>query len=403
MRRRVPVVVLVALTVSALALATSTGSSVAAAKSTPGVTDKDVTVGLVNPSSGSFGAQFGPYVDGVKARIYIANKAGGVNGRKIRLVVKDDAGDPTRAKAAFEQLADSDVFGIIAGTFWIDTAAPDLAAKGIPITGWGFTPSYKKYPNMFPEGPAVAVTDETVSADTIAQFARARGATKLASLAMADPFGPPAIRVNAKAFEKLGGEEVLSVLDLPLENPDFTAIVQRIKDSGADFINAGFNQQVLVQFAKAMAQAGIRPKVAMLGQGYQQDILEALGSAAEGLTFSMEFAPFELKLPAHKQYLKGLAKVAPGEPRGIQSMVGWLGAEAFLKGLEVAGEKPTRESFITNLRQVHDYDAGGLVGQFDYSTIQSSTQQCYFFVTVANGKFVPDGKKAKCGKILTDL
>jgi branched-chain amino acid transport system substrate-binding protein len=256
---------------------------------------------------------------------------------------------------------------------------------------------------MFGEGPAVAVTDESIGADTIAQFARSKGATKMANFALSDPFGPPAARVQAKAFEKLGGKEVLSVLDLPLENPDFTAIIQKIKDSNADYIQAGFNQQIIVQFGKALAQAGIKPKVAILGQGYQEDILKALGSAAEGMTFTLEFAPFELNLPAHKQYLEGLAKVAPGEPRGIQSMVGWLGAEAFIKGLEVAGKNPTRESFITNLRQVHDYDAGGLIAPFDYSTIQQSTERCYYFVTVKDGKFVPDGKNAKCGKIVTDL
>jgi branched-chain amino acid transport system substrate-binding protein len=403
MTRRLLVRVSIALVVVALALVTSTTMSSGATNATPGVTAKEITVGLVNPSSGSFGAQFGPYVDGVKARVYIANQAGGVHGRKIKLVIKDDAGDPSRSKTAFEQLSSSNVFGIIAGTFWIDAAAPDLAQKGIPITGWGFTPSYKKYPNMFGEGPATATTDESIGADTIAKFARSKGATKLATFALSDPFGPPAVRVNAKAFERLGGKEVLSVLDLPLENPDFTAIIQRIKDTGADYINAGFNQQIVVQFGKAMAQAGIHPKVALLGQGYQEDILKALGPAAEGLSFSLEFAPFELKLPAHAQYLKGLAKVAPGEPRGIQSMVGWLGAEAFIKGLEVAGDNPTRESFITNLRQVHNYDAGGLEAPFDYATVQTSTEQCYFFVTVHNGKFVPDGKKAKCGKIYTDL
>jgi branched-chain amino acid transport system substrate-binding protein len=394
---------LVAVLVSVLVVGTTTGSAGGAASSTPGVTDKQVIVGLVNPSSGSFGAQFGPYVDGVKARVYMANKAGGVHGRKIKLVVKDDAGDPSRAKAAFDELSEGNVFGIIAGTFWIDASAPDLADKGIPITGWGFTPSYKRYPNMFGESASVATTDESIGADTIAKFAQSRGATKMATFALSDPFGPPAQRVQAKVFEQLGGEQVLSVLDLPLENPDFTAIIQRIKDSDADYINAGFNQQIIVQFAKAMAQAGIKPKVTFLGQGYQEDILNALGSAAEGLSFSLAFAPFELNLPGHKRYLEGLAKVAPGEPRGIQSMTGWLGAEAFIKGLEVAGENPTRESFITNLRQVHDYDAGGLEAPFDYATVQTSTQQCFYFVTVRDGKFVPDGKKAKCGKIMSDL
>jgi branched-chain amino acid transport system substrate-binding protein len=148
MRRRLPLCVLLTVFVSAVTLVTTTGVSSGAAAETPGVTAKQVVVGLVNPSSGSFGAQFGPYVDGVKAAVYMANKAGGVNGRKIKLVIKDDAGDPTRSKAAFQDLADSDVFGIIAGTFWIDASAQDLADKGIPVTGWGFTPSYKKFPNM---------------------------------------------------------------------------------------------------------------------------------------------------------------------------------------------------------------------------------------------------------------
>jgi branched-chain amino acid transport system substrate-binding protein len=404
MRRRVWLGVCTTVVLSLATLVSSAASSSGAASAAPGVTAKEVVVGLVNPNSGAFGSQFAAYTDGVKARVYMANKAGGINGRKIRLEIEDDAGDPTRSKAAFDKFANgNNVFGIIAGTFWIDGVAADLSAKGIPITGWGFTPSYKKFPNMFGESASTATTDETIGADTVAKFARSKGATKMATLALADPFGPPGARVQAKVFEKLGGTQVFSVLDLPLINADFTAIIQKIKDSGADYISGALNQQTIVSFAKAMQQAGIKPKVSILGQGYQEDILKALGPAAEGQTYTLTFAPFELKLPASQQYLTGLAKVAPGEPRGIQSMTGWLGADVFLKGLEVAGKNPTRQSFITNLRQVHDYNAGGLEAPFDFSTVQTSTQQCWYFVTVHNGKFVPDGKTAKCGKILTGL
>ncbi len=119
------------------------------------------------------------------------------------------------------------------------------------------------------------------------QFARAKGATKLANLAFADPFGPPRIRVQAKVFEKLGGKEVLSVLDLPLENADFTAIIQKIKDTRCGLHPSRVQPADHRAVRKGLAQAGIHPKVAMLGQGYQEDILKALGSAAEGLSFSL--------------------------------------------------------------------------------------------------------------------
>ncbi|TMK57926.1 MAG: hypothetical protein E6G60_16330 [Actinobacteria bacterium] len=403
MRRRPFVLVCAVVTISALALAGGS-SAFAGAASAPGVSAKQVVVGLVNPSSGAFGSQFAAFVDGAKARVYIANKDGGINGRKIKLIVKDDAGDPTRSKNEYLGFAnDGKVFGIIAGSFWVDVAAQQLADKGIPVVGWGFTPSYKKYPNFFGHSAAAATTDETQGADTIAKWAKSKGATKMATLAFSDPYGPPAQRVQTKIFEKLGGKNVVTVLDLPLQNADYTAVIQRIKDSGADYINAGFNQSNVVAFGKALAQANIHPKVTLLGQGYQEDILKALGSAGEGISFALEFAPFELKLPPHARYLAGLKKVAPGETRGIQSMIGWMSLDAFLKGLEVAGKNPTWESFITNLRNVHDYDAGGLEPAFDYTQVPKVGQKCWYFVTIHKGKFVPDGKTPKCGKIITGL
>ena len=73
------------------------------------------------------------------------------------------------------------------------------------------------------------------------------------------------------------------------------------------------------------------------------------------------------------------------------------------EGLEVAGKNPTWESFITNLRNVHDFDAGGLEPAFDYTQVPKVGQKCWYFVTIHKGKFVPDGKTPKCGKIITGL
>ena len=82
--------------------------------------------------------------------------------------------------------------------------------------------------------------------------------------------------------------------------------------------------------------------------------------------------------------------------------IGWLIGEAFIEGLSVAGDCPTREAFITNLRQVTDYDANGMLDPpIDYSTaLGTPFLLCTHFVTVENGEFVSEPEVTRCGEVI---
>jgi hypothetical protein len=72
----------------------------------------------------------------------------------------------------------------------------------------------------------------------------------------------------------------------------------------------------------------------------------------------------------------------------------YIAADLMIKGRQGAGANPSRQSFITNLRKVTNYDAGGLLpsptsfANFGTPDMIPSTA-CEYFVQLKAGKFVP--------------
>jgi hypothetical protein len=86
----------------------------------------------------------------------------------------------------------------------------------------------------------------------------------------------------------------------------------------------------------------------------------------------------------------------------------YLAMDLMIKGLQVAGTNPTRESFISNLRQVTNYDAGGILpspttfANFGTKSMLPETYCTYVFQLKSPGGFVTyNGGKPMCGKLIS--
>ncbi|ABW13752.1 conserved hypothetical protein [Parafrankia sp. EAN1pec] len=115
--------------------------------------------------------------------------------------------------------------------------------------------------------------------------------------------------------------------------------------------------------------------------------------------------PFELNLPAHQTFISAMARYAhETQPMQQQSAVyGWISADLYLRGLQDAGECPTREGFMNALHAVHDYEAGGLLSsKVDFATNIGQLSTCYQFVQISqDGKeFIPLNPSQRCGSRL---
>ncbi|MEI8183769.1 MAG: ABC transporter substrate-binding protein, partial [Desulfomonile sp.] len=72
----------------------------------PGVTDTEVVIGCTTPLSGP-AALWGTTGMGMKAWADYVNDQGGIHGRKIKFVMKDDAYNPTRGLANLQEMKGS--------------------------------------------------------------------------------------------------------------------------------------------------------------------------------------------------------------------------------------------------------------------------------------------------------
>ena len=82
---------------------------------------------------------------------------------------------------------------------------------------------------------------------------------------------------------------------------------------------------------------------------------------------------------------------------------GYASADLLIKGLEVAGQNPTRASFIDNLRKVTSYNVEGLASNtVNFSNVQAiPNQTCSYYVQLKGKQFnVQNNNKPVCGTLL---
>ena len=149
-------------------------------------------------------------------------------------------------------------------------------------------------------------------------------------------------------------------------------------------------------------------KVTDMSTGYGQDFLESTATeqaAAGAYMVTNSQVPVELNTPATMAEQAAFAKYE--NFTGIPDFgwtEGYASADLLIKGLEVAGQNPTRSSFITNLRAVTSYNVEGLAtNTVDYTTVsrRSRRRRARYYVQLKGSTFiVQNNGKPLCGTLL---
>jgi ABC-type branched-subunit amino acid transport system substrate-binding protein len=382
-------------TVFAAGTASASGSSstptAGKCKNDPGVSDTEIKVGAIIPTSGASASSFAAAQDGIQARIAKANAEGELGDRKIVLDVADDAADPARNLTAAQELVEQNGdFGVISVTNASDSSGAYLNQEGIPVTGWHVGNSaWGKYKNMFgwrnSNVPDPSKSFTTRNADVIKKL----GGTKIALIGANTASSVTFIEQLEQAMKLSGVKVVYKTTDITPADRDFTATAQKIKDSGADSVYTGVDLLQNAALNQALTQAGVTPKAIVFPGGYDTRVLGVQG--IEDAVFSIEFAPFENNTPAFQEYSKWMQQELPDKPfAGQVPYIGWLSAESFIEGLKAAGtDCPTRKAFIKNLRKEKGYTADGAFHPVDFAKVFGKPILCVYYVQVQDGKFVP--------------
>jgi branched-chain amino acid transport system substrate-binding protein len=362
----------------------------------PGVTDDSILVGALIPTSGAQAQSFSRAADGINARFEKANAEGELGDRTLELVVADTAADPAQSLTAAQQLVERDgVFGLIEVDSAADGSAEYLFDEGIPVTGWHVgTPAFGRYPNLFSFN---STSPEGVLTTTAAEVIKEKRGTKIAIVAGGNPSSVRFAENAEKAFKAQDLDVVYKTVDVPYGSTEFTAEVQRVRESGADTVLTGMDFLSNAALNQQLQQAGVDIPLVLFPGGYDPLALSVAGF--DGAFFGIEFRPFELDEPVHREFIEWMGD----RPIGQVPAIGWLGADMFIEGLKEAGvECPTREAFIANLRLVDDYTGGGFLDPpVDFSEHFGHPGRCLYYLQVVGEEFVPqfDGEPF-CGEEL---
>jgi branched-chain amino acid transport system substrate-binding protein len=363
----------------------------------PGVTNEQIRIGTIAVETGPQAQSFKPALDGINARIKKANSTGELGPREITLVRTDDAGTVAKNKEVARQLVESDkVFGVIEDSPVSNGSAEYLNQQGIPVAGWHVgLAEWSRYPNMFTYRWGKAADLQKFGTNRNGKLFKELGATKIALVGL----NTQASTVFMNQVEQVinateGLEAVYKTTAVTPNERDFTGIIQRIKDSGADGILTGMDFLQNTALSDKLSAAEVTMKAVVFPGGYSPLVLNLPG--VEGAVFGLEFKPLELNTPSGKEFKKYL----PDQNAWSQvAYGGWLSAEMLVQGIKDAGVNcPTRKAFINNLRLEKAYTADGAFDPVNLAESFGKEFPCAYYVKVENKKFVPlfDGKEF-CG------
>ena len=156
--------------VIAIAAALSVPAGAANPAADPGVSKTEIVIGTTTPLTGPASPGYKDVAPGAQAYFDYVNSRGGINGRKIKFVVKDDQYNPALTKKVTSQLILSDkmfaLFGGL-GTPSHSAVVADLNRRGIPDvfvnTGASSFDNPRKYPTTFPYFPSYTVEAKVMS------------------------------------------------------------------------------------------------------------------------------------------------------------------------------------------------------------------------------------------------
>src|SRR6266478_5430589 len=217
-----------------------------------------IKIGMCAPITGP-AAEAGKYATGgAKLALEAVNKAGGVLGKQLELIVEDDQTTNPGIVLAFSKLAaQSDIvgfFGSIRST-QVHAMAPDVMKLGKPVMIGGTDPTLTHMGNQW---LFRFRANDSYSGRVIADYGvNTLGKKKWAVLHSTDAFGTAGGKALSEALEKLGAP---SVLDQGYANnsQDFTPVALAIKQSGADILGSYFTFEAdLGIFARQLRQLGV--------------------------------------------------------------------------------------------------------------------------------------------------
>src|SRR6478672_10551992 len=369
--------------------------SIAPLRAEDGVFKDKILFGQVAALNGPAQALGQGMHEGLLAAFEEANRAGGINGRKLELKSIDDSYEPEKTiVATTKAITEERVFALVGavGTPTSKAGQPIATAAKVPFIGPFTGAEFLRTPfNRYVVNIRSSYFQETEA--WIEHLTNDLGITRIAILYQDDAFGLAGLAGVKKAMAKrnisLVGEGTFKRNTTAIKS----ALLEIMKGQPQAVVTVG-PYKPIAEFIKLARQLKVDAAFVAISFVGSDSLAQELGNQGAGVIVS-QVVPFpgDKSLPVVTSYQAALAAINPNSKPGFVSIEGYLVGQLVVEALKRIQGDPTREAFLDAI-EAGTFKLGGVNLTFSATQNQGSNQ-VYFTVLQADGSFKPVTKLVK--------
>jgi branched-chain amino acid transport system substrate-binding protein len=361
------------------------------AQNTPGVTGNEILIGSCSALEGPSHFLGTETVTGAKAYFDSVNDAGGVDGRKLKLISYDDSYDPAKTEACFNRLLEQKVFalGFFVGTPTAVKYLPMAENNKIPLVGL-FTGAQTLYEPIrhWVINVRASYFDET--REQIDGLWGSLGYKKIGVIYPEDAFGA-AVLEGVKTALKAHGAEPIAVASYQRQTAQVGGAIDTVKAANPNAVVVVGPANTVAPILKQSHAKGWKPLFLTVSFVGTDDLITEAGPDAEGVVITQVVPPYYLTdYKTVALYRRALSKYYPSAQPNFVSLEGFVDAMVLVEGLKKAGKDLTREGLIRGIESIHEMDLGlGSQLKLDYSAKDHKGFDHVIPTVIRGGRAVP--------------
>jgi branched-chain amino acid transport system substrate-binding protein len=334
------------------------GLGQALAEETRGVTQTEIVLGMHTDLSGPAATYGVSSSNAVKMRFDEVNAAGGIHGRKIRLIIEDTQYQVPRAVQAGTKLIDRDrIFAMVAplGTSMNNALFKDQFKAGVPnlFPLSAARSMYSPFHRLKFYGAASYVDQVRAG---INYFVTQKGKKAICAMYQDTDFGKEVLDGVQMQVDELKLKLVEVTSHKPTDQ-DFTAQITKLKSAGCELVVLGtIVRDSIVPYATARKVGWTEVEFLGSAAAYDLFVAAAQGGVTEGLyAMGLTDMPYRDKLtPAGQSWFDRYKERFRADPN-IGAVYGQVAADLTVIGLDRGGPDMTLENFVNGLESIKNY------------------------------------------------
>jgi branched-chain amino acid transport system substrate-binding protein len=361
-----------------------------------GISSDTITFGQAAPLDGPAAALGTGMRAGITAAFEEANKNGGVNGRKLKLLSRDDGYEPDRSIVETKKLIEEDkVFALVGPVGTPTSAATQPIATGAKVpfigafTGAGFLRNAKLDNVINVRASYGAETEAWVK-----HLTEDLKINKIAIFYQDDAFGRAGLD-GVKAATSKRNIELVAEATYERNTIAVKSALLTLKRAEPEAVVMVGAYKPCAEFIKLARKTDFNPVFVNISFVGASALARELGGEGEGVIVSQVVPfPWDASLKVVADYQAAIKATDPQAEPEFVSLEGYLVGRLVIAALDKVGANPTREGLLATIKQTGQFDIGGLTMTFGPDK-NSGLDQVFLTVVQPDGKFKPVEKLGK--------